>query len=72
MELGNLMQNQDNHRKAEKRSGRDRRARSIGMDFPFIDTHGNLVTEERRKSDRRNPETHGRKAEGATQQKNYA
>jgi len=72
MELGNHMQNQDNNRKSEKRSGTDRRARAIGLDFPFIDSHGNLVTEERRKSNRRHPESHSTNSPGATPQKNYA
>ena len=37
----------------ERRSGADRRHMAIGFDFPFIDSHGHLVTEERRKSHRR-------------------
>ena len=37
----------------ERRSGVDRRLEAIGYDFPFIDSHGLLVTEDRRKSNRR-------------------
>ena len=66
------MQNQDNNRNAEKRSGIDRRTRAIGLDFPFIDSHGNLVTEERRKFNRRKPEHSRSKATAAAQQKSYA
>lgn len=54
--LGIQMQNQNNNRKNDKRRGTDRRAQAIGLDFPFIDGHGNLVTEERRKIDRRKSE----------------
>jgi len=37
----------------ERRSGTDRRDTDMSYDFPFIDSHGQLVTEERRKFARR-------------------
>ena len=47
---------ENNHQKIanERRSGSDRRNTTIGFDFPYIDSHGHLVIEDRRKSDRRN------------------
>ena len=46
------MQNNE-YKNQERRSGNDRRSIDIGLDFPFVDSHGLLVTEERRKWDRR-------------------
>jgi hypothetical protein len=44
----------DNRKQStERRNGSDRRAQAILLEFPFIDSHGNLVTEERRNSERR-------------------
>jgi len=57
MELGIRMQNTRTDRRDERRSGSDRRLQAVGLDFPFVDGHGNLVTEERRKSDRRSAKT---------------
>ena len=34
--------------KSEKRSQQDRRIRKLNWEFPFIDSHGELVTIERR------------------------
>ena len=39
--------------KEERRSGEDRRMHAIGFEFPFIDSHGHLVTQERRQNKRR-------------------
>jgi hypothetical protein len=52
----------------ERRSGEDRRSWQCNLDFPYVDSHGTLVTEDRRKvaerriayldhvdGDRRNP-----------------
>ena len=44
----------------ERRSGSERRAQAGGLDFPFIDSHGHLVTEERRKNNRRGSKTNSR------------
>jgi hypothetical protein len=53
---------------AERRSGEDRRSWLCNLDFPYVDSHGTLVTQDRRKvaerriafldhsnGDRRNP-----------------
>ncbi|WP_455200014.1 hypothetical protein [Kaarinaea lacus] len=38
----------------DRRSGIERRAYTVDIGFPFVDTHGHLVIDERRKrSDRR-------------------
>ena len=66
------MQNQDGKRKDDKRSGSDRRAQAIGLDFPFIDSHGHLVTEERRKSNRRKTESFADNSLQLKQQTSYA
>ena len=71
MELGSYMQTGRNNRKDERRSGSDRRIVAIGLDFPFIDGHGHLVTEERRKSNRRKTGSVGN-TPGIQKQKNYA
>lgn len=66
------MQNQNNNGKGDKRRGNDRRAQAIGLDFPFIDSHGNLVTEERRISDRRRPQSFNTNSKDVNQHKTYA
>jgi len=71
MELGSYMQTGNKNRKDERRSGIDRRLQAIGLDFPFVDSHGNLVTEERRQTDRRNPEKLNRRPE-TSKHKNFA
>jgi len=38
---------------SERRSGSERRETTLDYDFPFIDGHGQLVTEDRRKYSRR-------------------
>jgi hypothetical protein len=65
------MQKQTSNREDDKRSGNDRRAQAIGLDFPFIDGHGNLVTEERRRSDRRKSKTINN-SQDINQHKTYA
>lgn len=53
---------------SERRSGEDRRSWLCNLDFPYVDSHGTLVTQDRRKiaerriafldhpnGDRRNP-----------------
>ena len=47
------MDNQQFVNMTERRSGADRRDTDQSYDFPFIDSHGQLVTEERRKFARR-------------------
>lgn len=42
----------------ERRSGEDRRTTPAYYDFPFVDSHGHLVTEERRKLERRTTMAH--------------
>jgi len=38
----------------DRRSGQERRAYNVDIGFPFVDTHGHLVIDERRKlADRR-------------------
>lgn len=55
MNTGKLVMETDQRFGAkDRRSGSDRRTWQNGYDFPFIDSHGVLVTEERRISgDRR-------------------
>jgi len=43
------MENEQANINIERRSGADRRDDSEAFDFPFIDSHGHLVTEDRRK-----------------------
>ena len=49
MNAGNLVMETD-HRNGlkDRRSGSDRRSWQNSFDFPFVDSHGILVTEERR------------------------
>lgn len=47
------MENEQANINIERRSGADRRDDSEAFDFPFIDSHGHLVTEDRRKYHRR-------------------
>lgn len=47
------MQERNQAQQKERRSGQDRRAHPEVLEFPFVDSHGHLVTEERRKEDRR-------------------
>lgn len=73
MELGSYMQTGSKNRKEERRSGVDRRMDAIGLDFPFIDSHGNLVTEDRRKTTRRRQNKSGSSnSSHDQQQKTYA
>lgn len=55
-----------NKQEEERRSGSERRVQAIELGFPFVDSHGHLVTYERRKHDRR------RLAPAVNHQKNYA
>jgi hypothetical protein len=62
--------------KQERRSGSERRTKTVSMDFPFVDTHGHLVTAERRKNDRRTENitsgTLGQSKNKSNKEKNYA
>lgn len=51
------MTKQHNLESPDRRSGNERRAYKVDIGFPFVDTHGHLVIDERRKlSDRREEE----------------
>ena len=48
------MTNQHNINPSDRRSGNERRVYIVDIGFPFVDTHGHLVVNERRKlADRR-------------------
>jgi hypothetical protein len=48
------MKNQPHMNISDRRSGNERRIYETDLGFPFVDSHGQLVTEERRKvTDRR-------------------
>lgn len=48
--------NQHEKESPDRRSGNERRAYKVEIGFPFVDTHGHLVIDERRKlADRREP-----------------
>jgi len=50
------MHNKSQRQSVERRSGTDRRSWVCQLEFPYIDSHGMLVTEERRKKQRRDVE----------------
>ena len=60
------MQKTSSKQRDERRTGSDRRLQVIEHEFPFVDSHGHLVTYERRKHDRRRSEPNMK------QRKNYA
>lgn len=39
---------QDNRNGSERRKGEDRRSWECQLDFPYVDSHGTLVVEDRR------------------------
>lgn len=39
----------DRRQSKDRRTGRDRRSWECNLDFPYVDSHGTLVTEDRRK-----------------------
>ncbi|MDH5327383.1 MAG: hypothetical protein OEZ68_01025 [Gammaproteobacteria bacterium] len=45
----------------EQRTGNERRAGNCGHPYPYVDTHGFLVTEDRRKTIRRDPQSRSTK-----------
>lgn len=47
------MQDKSQHFSDERRAGTDRRCWECKIEFPYIDSHGTLVTEDRRKQQRR-------------------
>ena len=47
------MQDKSQQFSNERRSGTDRRYWECKIEFPYIDSHGTLVTEDRRKQQRR-------------------
>lgn len=54
MDTGTLYMNTEHgNGLADRRSGTDRRCLQLGLGFPFVDSHGILVTEERRKNGER-------------------
>lgn len=65
------MQNKGKN-KEERRSGADRRIHAIGFEFPFIDSHGHLVTQERRQNSRRKVSGISNTSTNLEQHKNYA
>ena len=40
---------QERRRESDRRTGDDRRSWECQLDFPYVDSHGSLVTEDRRK-----------------------
>lgn len=45
-----MQQNQvERRRESDRRSGNDRRSWECQLDFPYVDSHGTLVTEDRRR-----------------------
>lgn len=66
------MQNRNNDKREERRSGSDRRMYAIDLGFPFIDSHGHLVTQERRQCNRRKSIELANATTKLAQQKNYA
>ena len=48
------MQDKKRQNPVERRAGKERRCWECEHEFPYIDGHGMLVTEERRKEPRRN------------------
>ena len=39
----------ERRRQSDRRSGEDRRSWECQLDFPYVDSHGTLVTEDRRR-----------------------
>ena len=67
------MQSDCHIEKNERRTGADRRATDVNFGFPFIDSHGNLVTEDRRIINRRTQESNNTdQPNEITSQKEYA
>lgn len=52
---GDVMQDKNQKNTMERRAGNDRRCWECKHEFPYIDSHGTLVTGERRKVQRRDP-----------------
>lgn len=53
MGFESIMENNRQNINKERRTGADRRNMIVDFDFPFVDSHGQLVTEDRRQSERR-------------------
>ena len=70
MEIASLMSR--NNQKTERRNGSDRRLEAVGLDFPFVDSHGHLVTHERRQNDRRKSPDSALTIKATDQQKLYS
>jgi hypothetical protein len=49
MQSGRSQSQIDRRQNTDRRSGRDRRSWECNLDFPYVDSHGTLVTEDRRK-----------------------